>query len=290
MYQGLFSLVGNKIKYKFLYKASLELNFINHIFPSGGVSGISYFGMRLRDDKITGSRATLVQIMKLLMYGLSFEALLVFGLIFMAVGNRVNDLVIMITTLIATLLIMATLVFVAIIGSENRIRITFSYLSYLINKLIALVRKDKMTVSISRIENSVLDLHANYKLIEARFRDLKWTFFWAFMANLTEILCVYVVYVAFGKWVNFGAVILAYGVANFAGLVSILPGGVGIYEGLMTVVLSAAGVPARLSLPVTVMYRVMNTLIQLPAGYYYYHKNLSTVRDIRKVAEEVHDD
>jgi uncharacterized membrane protein YbhN (UPF0104 family) len=41
MYRGLFSVVGNKVKYWFLYKASLELNFINHVFPSGGVSGIS---------------------------------------------------------------------------------------------------------------------------------------------------------------------------------------------------------------------------------------------------------
>jgi uncharacterized protein (TIRG00374 family) len=84
------------------------------------------------------------------------------------------------------------------------------------------------------------------------------------------------VYIAFGHLVNFGAVILAYAVANFAGLVSILPGGIGIYEGLMTLVLAAAGIPSRLSLPVTVMYRVLNMLVQLPPGYYLYHKALHT--------------
>jgi uncharacterized protein (TIRG00374 family) len=85
---------------------------------------------------------------------------------------------------------------------------------------------------------------------------------------------VYVVYIAFGSYVNLGAVILAYAVANFAGLVSVLPGGVGVYEALMTAVLVAAGVPARLSLPVTVMYRVLNTLLQLPPGYVLYHRTL----------------
>ena len=73
---------------------------------------------------------------------------------------------------------------------------------------------------------------------------------------------------------NFGAVILAYSVANFAGLVSVLPGGVGVYEALMTAVLVAAGVPAALSIPVTVMYRVLSMGIQLPAGFYFYHKAL----------------
>src|SRR5581483_1584045 len=109
---------------------------------------------------------------------------------------------------------------------------------------------------------------------KSRWRQLKAPFWWAFLANLTEVLVVYVVYIAFGSFVNIGAVILAYAVANFAGLVSVLPGGVGVYEALMTAVLVAAGVPARLSLPVTVMYRVLNTLLQLPPGYVLYHKTL----------------
>jgi uncharacterized membrane protein YbhN (UPF0104 family) len=69
-------------------------------------------------------------------------------------------------------------------------------------------------------------------------------------------------------------VILAYAVANLAGLVSVLPGGVGIYEALMTAVMATAGVPAGVSLPAIVMYRVVNTLIQVPPGYYLYHRAL----------------
>jgi uncharacterized protein (TIRG00374 family) len=83
-----------------------------------------------------------------------------------------------------------------------------------------------------------------------------------------------VVYVAFGTYVDVGAIILAYAVANFAGLISVLPGGTGIYEALMTIVLVAAGIPARLSLPVTIMYRVINTVLQLPPGYFLYHRAL----------------
>src|SRR5688572_25957168 len=33
MYQGLFTMLGNKLRYKFLFKASLELNFVNQVFP-----------------------------------------------------------------------------------------------------------------------------------------------------------------------------------------------------------------------------------------------------------------
>lgn len=99
---------------------------------------------------------------------------------------------------------------------------------------------------------------------------------YALLANLTEVAAVYVVYIAFGKFVNPGAVILGYAVANFAGLVSVLPGGVGVYEGLMTAVQSAGGIPAALSLPVTIMYRVVNMSAQLPIGYCFYQKALRT--------------
>lgn len=39
LYQNLFAILGNKLHYKFLFRAALELNFVNHVFPSGGVSG-----------------------------------------------------------------------------------------------------------------------------------------------------------------------------------------------------------------------------------------------------------
>src|SRR6267378_2161456 len=77
VYQVLFELVGNKLKYGFVLKVALELNFVNHVFPSGGVSGISYFGLRMKSGEITGSKATLVQMMKLILLFVSFEILLV---------------------------------------------------------------------------------------------------------------------------------------------------------------------------------------------------------------------
>jgi uncharacterized protein (TIRG00374 family) len=171
--------------------------------------------------------------------------------------------------------VIGTFAFVMIIGSRRRINATFTFLTKAINKTIHIIRpKHPETINIERAEHAFEELHVNYKTIESHWRELKRPFFWAFMANLTEVLSIYVVYLAFGDAVNIGAIILAYAVANFAGAVSILPGGVGIYEALMTGVLVAAGVPAGISVSVTVMYRVLNTLIQVPPGYFLYHRAL----------------
>jgi putative heme transporter len=287
LYQRLFGLVGNHLSYKFLYKTSLELNFVNHVFPSGGVTGISYFGLHLRKgDEISGGKATLIQVMKLALTFLSFEVLIVFGLLCLAVMGRVNNLTILVAGSLSTLLVVATGGFAYVVGSRQRINSFFTTVTELLNRIIGLVwRKNPETINIGRAKAVFNDFHDNYQQLTMHWRELRTPFWYAFLANLTEVLAVYVVYMAFGKYVNFGAVILAYAVANFAGLVSVLPGGVGVYEVLMTAVLASTGVPPRVSIPVTIMYRVLNTLLQIPPGYILYQHTLNKTPE---VAEQVH--
>lgn len=60
MYRSLFRIIGSETKYRDLFKTSLELNFVNHVFPSGGVSGFSYFSLRLKQLNISTAKATLL--------------------------------------------------------------------------------------------------------------------------------------------------------------------------------------------------------------------------------------
>jgi putative heme transporter len=276
LYQGLFGMVGNKLPYKFLYRTSVELNFVNHVFPSGGVTGISYFSLRLRTgNELTGGKATLIQVVKLGLTFVSFELLIVFGLLCLSVMGRVSNLTILVAGSLSTLLLVGTVGFAYIVGSKSRINHFFTGVTKGLNRLIQLVRPGHPeTFNIQRARGVFDDFHENYQEIKQHYKQLRGPFCYALLANITEVLALYVVYVAFGHLVNLGAVILAYGVANFAGLVSVLPGGVGIYEALMTAVLATTGVAAGVSLPVTVMYRVVNTLIQVPPGYYLYQKAL----------------
>jgi uncharacterized protein (TIRG00374 family) len=275
MYRDLFGIVGNKLTYWQMFKLSLELNFVNSVFPSGGVTGISYFGLRMRSHEVSGSKATLVQLMKLVMLFLSFEVLVIFGLFFLAAVGKVNGLVLLLAGSLSTVMVFGTLFFMYIIGDKTRINSFFTFVTKALNKLIQVVRpKHPETINIARAREAFTDMHENYMQFRTRLPELKKPFLFALVANASEVLAVYAVYVAFGQWVNMGAVILGYAIANFAGFISVLPGGIGVYEALMTGVLAVAGVPAALSIPVVITYRVLNTIIQLPPGYYFYHKAL----------------
>lgn len=278
-YQQLFAIVGNKLQYGYMYKAALELNFVNHVFPSGGVSGFSYFSVRMKNTEITGSKATLVQVMKLALTFLSFELLLFIGVLALAIGGHVNNVVMLVAGSVATLAGVGTLLFFFLIDSRTRINVFFTMVTRIINRIIHVVRpKHPETINIEKARLAFDDLHNNYVEFKDNYKQLKAPFWYAFLANLTEVLAVYVVFLAFGHAVNIGAVILAYAIANFAGLVSVLPGGIGIYEGLMTATLVATGVPAALSLPVIIMYRLVNTILQVPPGYILYQRHLNAAK------------
>lgn len=277
LYQRLFAIVGNKLSYKYLFRASLELNFVNHVFPSGGVTGLSYFTLRMRQgDRLTSGKATFIHAVKIALYLLAFEVLLVFGIFALAIMGHINNLVMLVAGSLSTLLVVGTGIFIYIIDSKSRINSFFTVLTRALNRLIHVVRPSyPETINITKAKRVFNDFHESYIQIKHNYHELKIPFLYALLADATEVAAVYVVYIAFGEWVNVGAVILAYGIANFAGLISVLPGGVGIYEALMTAVLASTGVPAGVSLPVTVMYRILNTLLQLPPGYYFYNKAIA---------------
>jgi uncharacterized protein (TIRG00374 family) len=275
LYRYLFRILGERIRYRPLVRVQFELNFVNNVFPSGGVSGISYFALRMRDADVPASKSTIVQIAKFISIFVSFLILMAAGLIMLAFGGDVNNFTILVAGSFFTLVIVATFGLGFIIGSKKRINSFFTYITKVINRLIHVFRPHyPETINIERARGLFDDLHENYLVLKSDYKALIKPLTYALLCNIAEIMTIYTVYIAFGQWINPGAVILAYAVASFSGILSILPGGVGVYEATMTAVLAAAGVPAGVSIPVTIMYRILNMLIQLPPGYYLYYKNL----------------
>ena len=277
LYQGVFRILGDRFRTRSMMRLSLELGFVNNVFPSAGVSGFSYLSIRMKDEEVAAGKATLVQAMRFALMFVSFQILLGIGLLLLAAVGNANNFVVMVAASLATFLSIGTALAVFVISSNHRINSFFTGLTRVLNRVIQVVRpKNPETINISSVEEIFTELHENYMLVRQNLSELKGPILYAFASNVAEVAAIYAVFLAFGHVVNPGAVILAYSVANFAGLMSVLPGGVGVYEGLMTGVLVAAGVPVAVSLPVIVTFRVVSMAFQIPMGYYFYQKNLRT--------------
>lgn len=281
-YQSYLRNLGEKIDFGPLFKIALEMNFVNNVFPSGGVSGFGYFGMRMNSEGVSTSKATLTQVMRHTLTFLSFIVYMSFALVILSLFGNASRFMILVSSTIISLILVASVLVVYLISSSSRIKKFVAFMPRVINKIGRDVFRGHLPrINVEKIENLFQQLHEDYLVIHRDWRLLKRPFFWTLMMNLTELLTINVVYFAFGKTANFGALIIAYAVANIAGLVAILPGGFGIYEGLMTTVLAAAGIPKALALSATLVYRVLNMSIFLPIGFVLYQMGLRK-GDIKK--------
>lgn len=275
IYYTYFSVHGTNVSKKNMFKIALELNFVNHVFPSGGVAGFTYLGYRMKHYGVAVARTTLAQSLRFVLTFTSFLLLLFLGLFMLSFGDSSSGVTLYIGLSIAFFTLFGTLLGVFIISDEKRIKAFTAFLPKLVNALLKPFKKKRNnTIDIDRVERLFGELHYDYSELMKDRKQLKKPFLWALAVNASEVFTIYLAYLALGQVINPGAVIIAYSVASFAGLVSILPGGIGVYETLMTTTLAAAGVPKALALSATLIYRIFCMIIFVPAGFILYQKAL----------------
>lgn len=270
-YQSYLKELGENINTKKLYAIALEINFINNVFPSGGVSGFGYLRSRLKRMGVPTSKSTLTQLSRHSLTFLSFIIYLLFAMFLLSLFGNASRLMVFVSLSIIFLVIVGAALLIYLISSASRIKKFVATLPNLINAIFNRFKNNhRPTIDVDRIERTFGQLHSDYMHIRKNWSSLKRPFMWTMLMNFTELSTIFVVYLAFGSLVNPGAIIVGYAVASIAGLISILPGGVGVYEGLMTAILTSAGIPNALALSATLVYRVMTMVIFLPIGFVLY--------------------
>ena len=292
LYYSYFHNTGNlgKLRLREMYKISLELNFVNSIFPTGGAMGFSYLGLRLRSFGINFASSTLAQSLRFVLTFISFLIILGLGLFILAINGEASNLIMLIGGSVFFMVFFGTFLFVFLINSKRRINEFVAWLPKAINMIFRTIhyKSNKELIDIAKVERVLEEIHFGYVKLRQTPGALKKPFLYALLLNFLELLTIYLVFLAFGEAVNPGAVILGYAIANFAGLVSILPGGIGAYEALMVQGLVLSGVKELLAISVTLVYRVFNLLIFIPVGLVLYqialHRNKASF-DVNKSTE-----
>ncbi|MGH7196264.1 MAG: lysylphosphatidylglycerol synthase transmembrane domain-containing protein [Candidatus Saccharimonadales bacterium] len=264
---------GTRVSLRTLFPAMLELNFVNHVFPSGGVSGFSYLTLRLKAEGVSTAKSTLAHLARFAFTFIGYIGLLLVALLVLAIEGRTSSLVVLAVSAITFTILFGTGILVFVIGDKDRIAVFTKGLAKAVNKIIHIFRrKHPETIRLNKVEKTFLELHEDYCLMRTNFGKMRQVLVWAMIVNVAEIVLLYLVFVAHGVWINPGAVIVAFVIANTAGLIAVLPGGIGVYEPLMTAVLISGGVPAGLALSATLVYRVLALLLSLVTGYFLYQK------------------
>lgn len=273
-YVSFLHIYGHRANFRKLYELSLGINFVNQVFPSAGISGLSFIGYSLK-PAVPSGKSTFIQLARYVLTYVSFIVLLAAAGLMLYFGGGIDRIAVRVLLLLVILIIAASVVLVFVLNRQERVGMAVKWLGICVNVVTRPFRKGREPLlATQRIERLLTEFRHSYTKVKQEIRYLGRPFGYALMGNFYETATVYVVFLAFGIYVNPGAVILAYAIANLAGLIAVVPGGIGIYEGLMVAVLASAGVPVAVGLSVTLVYRVLNMSIFLPVGFYYYTKHL----------------
>jgi uncharacterized protein (TIRG00374 family) len=253
-------------------RISLELNFVNHILPSGGVSGISYMNWRLGKFGVKPGKATMAQAVRYIVGFAGMASLLVVSVLLVTIDGTINRWIILMSSALVTTMIIITFAAVYLLRSVTRIR-KFSYkLARIVNRIVGRVTFGKVVhvVHANAIEAFLDEMHEDFLAINKDRRVLVKPYLWGLFFTAAEIAIFWIVFWSLGSPINPAPLLIGYGLASMAGFLVVTPGGAGAYEAIMVLVLAIAGMPKAEAIAGIVLTRAIILFVTIVVGYIFY--------------------
>lgn len=253
-------------------RIALEMNFVNHILPSGGVSGLSYVSWRLSKLGITVARATAAQLVRYAAAFAAFITLLVIAVIAITADGDINRWILLFSSFIAFFMIAVILACMYIISSIQRSRSIARKAARVCNSIarIVTIGKKRNILSESTAVAFLEQMHDEYLMLKREKKILIKPYLWGVLFNILDVMVFMVTFWALGFPVNPAPILIAYGLASMSGVFVATPGGAGAYEAIMVSFLAIAGVPSSIAIAGTLLTRVILLLGTILLGYFFY--------------------
>lgn len=255
---------------------ALEGNFVNHILPSGGVSGVSYLTWRLGHLGVPHGRGTMAQVVKHAMGLVAYMALLLIAIVAVTIDGNINRWIILTSAILIGTMSAIIVSAVFLFSSKRRTDAFGDWLTLVTNKVVRRASFGRKRTLIKQKPMRLFfdDMHRDFLELRHDKRLLIKPFLWGLVYALLDAGLFVVTFWALGEPVNPAPVLIAYGVANMAGFFMLTPGGAGAYEAIMVGFLAAAGIASGTAIAGIVLARVILLLGTILFGYVFYQRAL----------------
>lgn len=257
-------------------RIALELNLVNHIFPSGGVSGISYTTWRMHKLGVSSARSTFAQVIRYVTGFLSLLILLVIAVLALAVDGKVNRYIVAASFLLIIMVLALTFGLIFIFSSKRRMQTTAAGVSKFINILVKYVTfgKKRRIMNAQKVEDFFVDMQDDFQDLANHPKLLRKPMIWGIVYTAFDVAMFTVAFMSLGVFVNPAILMVGYGVAGLAALFVFTPGGTGVYETIMIIFLSMAGTPPDLAIAGIILTRAILLTGTIVFGYIFYQHAL----------------
>ncbi len=260
-----------------LVRIALEGNFVNHVLPSGGVSGVSYLTWRLGHLGIAPGRATMAQVVRHVMAFVAFSSLLLLALFAVTLDGTLNRWIILASAALFGLITSIIISLVYLLSSKRRIDKFASWVSRASNMFIRRVTfgRRRGVVRLNVVEHFLEDMHRDFLELRHDKKLLIKPYLWGIVYTLCDAGLFMIAFWSLGEVFNPAPILIAYGMASLAGFIILTPGGTGVYETIMVTFLAFAGIAGDVAIAGILLARVCILMGTIAFGYIFYQLSLN---------------
>lgn len=121
---------------------------------------------------------------------------------------------------------------------------------------------------VNKVELGLEDIYTSLELTKKKKKYLPIAFLAAIMYHLAGVGCLYLVFLSLGYQPAWGALLLGYFLPMFSAMVT--PGGLGLFEGLMSAIYLLYQFPRSETLMAVLIYRFLSFWLPIPLGFLSY--------------------
>lgn len=258
-------------------RTALELNFVNHVLPSGGAAGFSYLGWVLTKFGVRPGRSTMAQIVRFALTFVSFVVLLLVAVTVLIIDHTASRWALLLSFLLAIATVGVILGLIFLLGSHARISRFSDWLTRRVNKAVGFFTRGRKK---DVLDSAILldffeDLHRDYAEIRRDIKILIKPFLWALLGNLADVALLWISFWALGYPIHPAMLFVAFGLSSVVSAISVTPGGAGVYEAVMIGFLASSGVPADIAIAGTLIARISLLVLTIGFGYVFYQLTIN---------------
>ena len=266
LYQSAFLTVGVQSRLIELLPVTFASIFMNVAAPSGGASSVALFADDAARRGQSAARAAVGYLLVMVADFSAFLVILVGGLIYLFTHHNLKYY----ETIAAAFLLV-------IIGGLTAFLLLGLWRPQWLHRLLTWVQKlaNRIAGRFKRpdfldeawIERNTGEFTEAAIAIAAQPAQLIQTIGIAFVAHLIDLSSLYFLFLAFHQTVQFGVLVAGYAMGILFWIVSITPQGIGVVEGMMTLVFTSLGVPIEHATVIALSFRGLTFWLPLGIGF-----------------------
>ena len=262
LFRHIFRVLDIRLRYRTVLNIVLAGLSFSHLFGAGGAAGmvVTYNALRKRNvpHGLVFVAIAAQNFFNFLVLWLAF----LLALISVVSSGRLNPWSYGLALVLMALLMGLTVYGLYLYRHRARMRRRVAQVAGLINRL---YRRER--IQAEHIDEWLDGLFAGMRRMSTHRGAKRTAVVYSCVFWLFDMLCLYLVFLAFGYHIAFSALVISYAVAYGVGTLAPTPGGLGAVEGLLITLLVSFDVPSATAIAVVLVYRFINFWLPIPFGF-----------------------